>query len=160
MVNTDMQDEQTPTRVMDDLCQLDRIFTDTYDKRKALEIKLESIVNTMTIDPNIAINARLTEVQMQVISTYRSLLIDHEKSISLRVSSKLKHEEAQSSSKHSAAVAEFLAKFNGEHYRPNQPGVPMDPAQTEIALERAFAESGLEPVMDTELKTDPNDVRI
>lgn len=151
-------DELTPTRLVDDLLQLDAVFDGTRAKRDALEKQLEVAVSKLTFE-NFE-NARAIEVQLQLVNTYRSLLSDKEGSIGRRVNSKLKHAEANSAAKHSAAVAELLSRINPSTVNLNVTLPPANPAQDEARLEAAFQESGLNPVMDTELKTDPSDVNI
>jgi hypothetical protein len=157
MVDPDVAEERGPTKLIADLCQLDVVFDETRRKRTALAEKLESLIANMTIVTD-KDNARVVEVQMQVLNTYRALLSDSEAGISRRVNSKLKQLDQDSTSKHSAAVAELLSKVSMGQLLFGQPGKEMDSAQSEAALERAFSESGLAPVMETELKIDPNDV--
>jgi hypothetical protein len=154
-MSDDSTEMVTPTGVTADLVQLDQIFDEGRVKRNEILDKLAPVIQGLTINTQ---NARQTEVEMQVINTYLGIIKDNEASVHKRVSSKLKQVEADTSSKHSAAVTELLEKITLGSIRLNTPADPRTPAERDALIEQAFADNHLDPVRDTELKTDPKDV--
>ena len=148
------QDDVSPTTLVEDLVRLDRTFDDAQAKRNALVDKLSTIVGELKIDTS---KPRETEVQIALINAYAGILGANEAGASRRVSSKIKQIEANSSSKHSAVVAEFLSKLNVNNLQIGTMKTQPDASQIEARIERAFSEHNLDPVMETELKTDPKD---
>jgi len=144
-----------PTGVTADLVQLDQIFDDARAKRNAVVDLLTPIIHKLTINTT---EARQTEVQMQLINTYLSTISANEAAASRRVGSKLKQVEANTANKHSAAVAELLAKITVGSIQIGTASVQPSPEQSEADLERAFLENELDPISETELKTDHRDI--
>lgn len=150
-------EEITPTSVIVDLVNLDSTFDDISAKREEVAALLRDEV--LKLRDNIKTSeARQTEVQMQVVNTYLAVLTAKEASVVRRVSSKLKHVETNSTSKASEAVAEFLAKVDVKNIKFDNKNTNYDQDQIESKIEQTFSENNLAPVLDTELRTDPNDV--
>ena len=153
-MDTIPQDDVSPTTLVEDLVRLDRTFDDAQAKRNALVNKLSGIVDQLTID---TAKPRETEVQIALINAYAGILGANEASASRRVSSKIKQLEANSSSKHSAVVAEFLSRLDVNNIQIGTTRSPQDVSQVDACIEKTFSDRGLSPVMETELKTDPKD---
>jgi hypothetical protein len=150
-----MSDELSSTRVTDDFRMLDQVFDEMQVKRRSVGDKLKTIIEGMVINPT---EARVTEVQMQVVGGYLAILKQQEDNIVKRINTKLKKEEADTDSKHSAAVADLLARVNLNNLRVGTGAGTHDAMLSEHNIEQVFTDSGLEPVSAGELKTDPNDV--
>ena len=155
IMSTSIVDAVAPTSVTEDLALLDHIHEEMRSKRNTLINKLEPIVTGLTISPS---EARVTEVQMQIVNAYRSLLNDNEASIGRRVSSKLKQVEADSAGKHNAAVAELLSSISIANIRVGNTTQQPDAETAEKSLETAFSAHDLSIVLESELKTDPKDI--
>ena len=145
----------TPTSVTDDLAMLDVIFDNAKRQRSAVADKLKTIIDELKIDFK---EARQTEVKLQLVSTYLALLAAEEASVVKRVNSKRKQVEADNAGKTSAVVAEILSRITAGAIKlgnsTEQPSID----RLDAMVDRAYAESDLDPVMETELRTDPKDV--
>ena len=154
-MTNDIENEDEPTSIKEDLVQLDKIFDDSRNKRNEVINKLGSIINSLEIKTE---NTRQTEVQIQLINTYISALNANESGISRRVNSKLKHIETDSSSKHSAAVAEFLSRIDVNKIKLNKEPTVLDTDKINSRIEEEFVTHNLAPILDGELKVDPKDI--
>lgn len=150
-------EDRAPTNLKHDLIQLDSVFDSTNLDREFLAEKLKTAITGIqvfdTADP------KLIGAQMGLVNTYLAVLNGKEGNASRRVSSKLKQLETETASKSSAAVAELLSKvtMSGINFS-LQSSTPHDPTTADRLAEAAFERSGLEPILSTELKTDPNDL--
>jgi len=149
-------DDKVPTTVKQDLVQLDGVFNKTNDLRDTIIEKLGSAIQTMEIAQDAP---KLMESQMGIINTYLSVLDGKEANVSRRVASKLKQVETETASKHSAAVADLLTKISTRGNYFNKDNQPVDQSIIDRQVEEAFEVSGLDPILATELKTDPKDLR-
>jgi hypothetical protein len=149
------QEPVAPTGVTADLALLDQVFDDARAKRNVVADKLAAMVADLAID---TAKPREAEVKIQLIKLYIDTLGANEASAAKRAASKLKQVETESAGKHSAAVAELLSKISVGSVRTGETVVPPDVSQVEARIEQAFADHGLEPVLDSELRTDPKDV--
>jgi len=154
-MSSDAPETVAPSSVTADLVQLDKIFDESHIKRNEIINILKPIIQSLQIDTK---NARQTEVEMQVINTYLGIISANETSAHKRVSSKLKQVEVNTDSKHSAAVTELLERITMGSVRLNTPGDMKTSDERDALIEKAFIDNQLDPVRDTELKTDPKDV--
>jgi hypothetical protein len=144
-----------PTGVTADLVQLDQIFDDARSKRNVVIEMLGPVIEKLTINTS---EARQTEVQMQLINTYLATIGANEAAAGRRVSSKLKQVDSNAANKHSEAVAELLERVTVGSVRLGTMTERPTAEQSEARIEQAFADNGLDPVLDTELRTDHKDV--
>jgi hypothetical protein len=151
-------EDLAPTTVKQDLVRLDGIFDATQASRKVLEAKLAEAINTMKLSTD---DPKVVSAQMALINTYLGLLNANESNATRRATSKLRHAEAETASKHSAAVAEMLSKLSVGNISLSALA-PVEKVlskeEMEQQFESAYETSGLAPVLDTELRTDPNDL--
>lgn len=146
-------EDKSPTTVKQDLVRLDTIFDSTNEGRNLVTQKLANTINGMEIATS---DPKLLEAQMTVINAYLASLKGSEDNIARRAMSKLKQAETETTSRHSAAVTDLLSKISLNNMHIKGTG-NRSPDQIGDVVEKAFEDSALSPILDSELKTDPKD---
>lgn len=147
-------DDTAPTDIIHDLVILDRVFDNTNLRRELLAKKLESTLEEIVFDKD---NPKLIEAQMNIVKTYLDVLNGKDTNIRTRVGSKLKQVETESSSKQSSEIAEFLSRISINHNF-NLGSGEMSPDIAAQKIDSVFESSGLDPILESELKIDPTDL--
>ncbi|CAK9254154.1 unnamed protein product [Sphagnum jensenii] len=150
--------DKSPTPLNDDLCTLDQVFVDTSKRRRKIVDKLEEAVLSLELMHKDK-EPREKEVDLQLVNTLLGALKDEESGVFRRASTKLKLAEQQTTSNHSKAVVDLLAKISSGRTTLTpaslSTGLPKD---NESDLGEAFRRANLDPAPTTELKIDPNDL--
>lgn len=139
------------TSIRTDMEKMDKIFDRTYTVREKIISKLESIVDTMKIDPDDKPSS--IEAKVGIINTLASQLNDTDKQQLNRVGIKSKIEAEESDTDHKKAVAEYLK--NMSHRKENY--TPWSNEEVEEELEQTLEEHDIH-ISDAELKIDAMDL--
>lgn len=153
---TDENEDVKPTSLTQDLIGLDRTFEDTQRIRRVVTEKLKNAAESLVIATD---DSKLLESQMVLFSTLLSSLTSAETNASKRASAKLRQAENETASKHSATVADLLAKLAQSGGRPTLgTATPEEIARDKERADAVLLTAGLDPITATELRLDPTDL--
>lgn len=156
MSEQNIADDKIPTTLKQDLVQLDTIFDSTNSVRDSVSKKLESAIKKIEFSSD---DPKLLEAQMAMVNTLLSSLKGSEDNASRRASAKLKQLEVESSSKYSESVTKLLAQISlGQPIRFSNQAPENNLDDLGKKIEEEYLASNLEPILESELKTDPRDL--
>lgn len=148
------KDVLTYTTVDEDLAKSDRVFDNTEEIRTKVIGKLAGMLDV--IDFTTAPSGESdTMGRMQPVNTLLGALKDAEAAAGRRVGMKMKLKDAESNTNAAEVVVEFLRKRVSDRLGDIDGPPELDAVSANLQVE--FDESD-EPVLEGELKTDPNDL--
>ena len=152
-------EQDTPLSTEAAIEKAERQFDDSFDEvailRKNVTEKLYSTVMKLDLDAMATRDAEAFEAQMGAVNTLAKLLTDTEKSVTTRVTTKLKKKETETSAAAVLNVADILASLNNNIYTEKDSPAPST-EDRDALIEKRFSELELTPIIDSELLTDNN----